>query len=276
MKAIRTAAILLGVNRSPGLSRLKNAENDAVALARFFRGPYGPVAPENVHIATGAHATRRWLKSVTASLARRPPDVLFVAFSGHGSSEAIALADGLVSHAQLAQAIRGVGASRVAVMIDACHAGAYASQHGYARLEGLPDDTWQNALAESMPGARLLLAARPSESASDGQHANGAFTHALLRALHELPGDLIIGHARFITAEAAFQRAMHLVRSETKGAQWPQAFGHVADFPLARPAMVVGRSAQPRAAPSPTNPMNALSAIVLVGLGMFAVSRLLK
>jgi hypothetical protein len=202
--------------------------------------------------------------------------VLFVVFSGHGSCNAVFLADGALSHAALAQAIRQVGAPRVAVVIDACHAGAYARQHGYATIEGLPDATWQELLARSLPGVRLLLAARPRESASDGRRRNGAFTHGLLQALQELPGNVWFGDQHFISAEAAFQRAALVVAKETNGSQRPQAFGPVADFPIARPAVATTARVRRVAPPKRATGGDVLGGLALFGLGMFIASRVFK
>jgi hypothetical protein len=60
MVSIRTAALLVGVDHSPGLKPLRNAQNDAIALAQFLAGSRGPVAREDVRLAIGQQATRGW------------------------------------------------------------------------------------------------------------------------------------------------------------------------------------------------------------------------
>lgn len=246
--SFRTLAIVVGVNNSPGSAPLRNAENDARDLAAFLAGPQGLVGPNDVCLLLGQTATWFNVRAAFEEAARRRPGLLLLVFSGHGSSNSIFLSDGEVDHAIVAQCVRYVGAPKAAVVIDACHAGAFASQSGFAGLGEIPDASWQMLLARMLPGVRLLLAARADELASDGQGRNGTFTHCLLVGLRKLRGDFAFGGRVYITAEALFRFAAAFVQQHTNGHQKPISFGPTADFPIARAAAqpVHARSALPR------------------------------
>lgn len=231
----RTAAIVIGVNRSVGQEPLRNAEHDARDLAVFLRGPLAPIGPEDLFLVLGSRATIAGVRDTFRRAARRKPDLLIVVFSGHGGTDSVCLSDGALDHRTLATWITDVGATRGMVIIDACHAGAFSSQFELTEVGALPDEDWQNALATMLPGMRLLLASRHDELASDGAGRNGAFTAALLQALRRLPGDLTEGKQSYVSAEAAVVCASALVQQRSRGAQTPLAYGRVADFPLARP-----------------------------------------
>jgi hypothetical protein len=211
--------------------------------------------------------------------ARRHPDLLFVVFSGHGSSHSICLADGELDHALLAGCVRHVSAKKAAVVIDACHAGAFAAQ-GFAGLGEIPDESWQVLLAQMLPGVRLLLASRSDEVASDGRGHNGTFTQGLLMGLRKLAGAVVYAGRAYITAEALFRYASRFVQHQTNGEQTPVAFGPVADFPIARaqsqPIVVRPSVRQPQPAPSPSSGPGIGTFLFLAaagGLGAYAWSR---
>lgn len=233
---LKTIAVVIGVNRSPGLSVLQNAENDARCLRQFLAGPRGAVGAEDIIAVIGADATVSGVRAALIKAARLRPDVLFVIFSGHGSGDAIFLYDHPLPHAVFAADIQQVGATKGAVIMDACQAGAFAAQFGFDSLSGIPDEQWQTHFRNALPGLRFLLASRSDEYSSDGTGQNGSFTAALLAGLDYLPGTLFAGGRSYITAEAALAFARDWVQRESLGAQNPVAFGPVADFPLALPA----------------------------------------
>jgi uncharacterized caspase-like protein len=277
--SFRTVAIVIGVNNSPGSRPLRNAENDARDLASFLAGPHGPVGHDDVLLVLGRNATRPTVEAVFHEAARRRPDLLFVVFSGHGGGGSIALADGELDHALLAGCVRHVHAKRAAVVIDACHAGAIASQ-SFAGLGEIPDESWQALLAQMLPGVRLLLASRADEVASDGQGRNGTFTQGLLAGLRNLAGDVVYAGRAYITAEALFRYAARFAQRQTNGGQTPVAFGPVADFAIARaqsqPIVVRPAVRQPQPAPSTSSGPGFGTFLILAaagGLGAYAWSR---
>src|SRR6185295_8465566 len=230
---VLTAAVMIGVNRARGLPPLRQAENDASDLARVLAGPLGPIGPNNVRVLAGVNATRTAVVAAFDWARRMEPQNFLVSFSGHGGMDSLALADDLLLHAELARLIESVGANRTVALLDTCHAGTFSSQ--FSMLEGvgaIPDISWTAAFARALPGIRLLLAARSTETAAESSR-NGMFTRGLLEAFRTLPG-VDYGHGRYITAEQAIGRACEYVRNVTGGRQNPEAFGPIADFPLVR------------------------------------------
>ena len=120
-------------------------------------------------------------------------------------------------------------------------------------MGGPLDEPWSALYAKMIPGVRLLLASRADQASSDGSGRNGLFTAAFLQGLRRLPGDLAVEGRRYITAEAAITYARTVVTRETGGRQTPQAFGPIADFPIARPIV----AAHPT--PIPVRPVPARS-----------------
>lgn len=252
----RTVAVIIGVNDAPGQTRLRNAEHDAQDLASFLRGPWAPVAPGDAFVLVGPRAGSADVRAAFRAAAARRPDLLLVSFSGHGSTDSVCLADGPLSHRLLGDWIRGVGAQRGAVIIDACHAEAFASQFS-GEISGVPDDSWQHLLTRMLPGMRLLLASRIRETAADGPGRNGLFTAGLLDAFRTLRGDLLHKGSRYITAEAAFRHAARFVLTHSAGTQSPVVQGRVADFAIARPRTTVGAATVARPVGSRARPVGA-------------------
>ncbi len=278
LMAFHTVAIVVGVNDTPGATPLRNAENDARDLASFLTGPQGPVGPKDLFLLVGPNATHHLVETAFCEAARRSPDLLFVVFSGHGSTRAICLADGVMDHAFLAAGTRQVRAKRAAVVIDACHAGAFSDQLEVASIGEELDDSWQMLFAQMMPGVRLLLASRADEVASDGQHNNGTFTSGLLTGLRVLRGNVLYAGRAYITAEVLFRYAARFVQKNTNGRQTPIAFGPIADFPIARAEakpIAAPASLAPGHPPAPKgNPgLRNVLALVAVGVGAYAFSK---
>ena len=230
---VLTSAILIGVNRARGLPPLLRAENDARALAKALMGPLGPIGPGNLRLLAGLDATRAGVAATFRWVRGQSPENLLLMFAGHGDRDSLALADAPLLHSELAQLIGEVGATRVVVLLDTCHAGAAATQFFMPQgLGAVPDLGWASAFARALPGVRLLVAARFNETASEAG-SNGLFTGGFLEALATLPG-VDYGDAHYVTAEQAIRYTRDYVIELTGGRQHPDAFGPVADFPLVR------------------------------------------
>src|SRR5690606_22828803 len=94
------------------------------------------------------------------------PDCAVVYFSGHGSPEGIALADGLLTYDTLAALLLGIGSARPIVIVDACHAAA-GFRPFLVRVGGFGEDIasdWASAVQESVQGLRFFAAVASGHS----------------------------------------------------------------------------------------------------------------
>ena len=229
--------VALGVNDAPGQKLLRYAERDAMSIARVFTSGVGPLGNEDFTLLRGYRATSHRLNLALGALAYDPPDHLVLYISSHGNKLGVALADGHYSFAALAEWLRRIGAPNTMVILDTCHAAAYAryARVGVGGLAGILNLSWIVSLAQATPGCRLIFSTGAKRTASEGGRVHhGHFTWALLRTLVNAPGDFLAGGERWISDAAAFARARdRMVRVFGPG-QVPQAIGLTGDFPLMR------------------------------------------
>jgi hypothetical protein len=228
--------ISVGVNEALGLKPLRYAERDATSIARVFASGVGPLTDADVTLLRGYRATSHRLNLALGALAYNRPDHLVVYISSHGNELGVALVDGPYSFAALAEWLRRIGSPHTMVILDTCHAAAYARYAGIevGGLAGILDLPWIVALAHATPGSRLMFSTGAKRTASEGGRVrHGHFTWALLRALANAPGDLRAGGECWISDAAAFAQARARMIQVFGPRQVPQAIGLTGDFPLA-------------------------------------------
>ncbi|MCZ7681207.1 MAG: caspase family protein [Sandaracinaceae bacterium] len=86
-----------GVNVAPGLKPLTWAEKDATDVASFMASAQGPLHGQSITPLRGGAATRGAILRAIRE-AGLLGDYVFVYFSGHGTEQGIATADGILDY----------------------------------------------------------------------------------------------------------------------------------------------------------------------------------
>lgn len=249
---MKYAALFIGVNVTPGLTPLNYAESDAAKTARLLCSNLAYGRTSNTATLLGRRATRASVRAALAQMRREAPDCALVYFSGHGSPEGIALADGLLTYDELAELLLGIGSVRPIVIVDACHAGA--GFHPFlvriGGVGGLADDmesAWVSVVQDSVRGLRFFAAVASGHSTYE-EHAirGGRFSWSLRRAFRRAPGR-VFGSYAWVTEIDAFNYAI-----EEMARRWPddelplflvpKANGNPMPLVLAQATCVVGTS----------------------------------
>jgi tetratricopeptide (TPR) repeat protein len=206
-------AIVIGVNYADRddvrsvVSPLKNAEADAMAVAKVLVDQYGYSEQESsqtLHLLLGKQATKREIESLFGrrflkdeALVGKDDSVL-IFFAGHGDREKRANLSQMLIYPYDVQAVDGKGiddttcvslgtileqlkfcaARHKLVVLDSCHSGEIFDEHltrSTSRLELDPD-------LFGLPVLQAMTAAAGSQQAQDGDR-HSPFTEALLEAL---------------------------------------------------------------------------------------------
>ncbi|WP_437626006.1 caspase family protein [Sorangium sp. So ce1151] len=213
---------------------LRYAESDARAIWRTFTGALGPAQATDGALLLGAAATRKSVLRCLQAVAELPTDYLFFYFSGHGSQEGIALADGLLDHRLLRYALGQIDCHATLIALDTCHAGAYAIG-GMGVIEDVSglEDSWADVLASATPGTRMFFATRPDELSSEGGDlAGGHFTWALLQAMHRARGTIQVRDQRFVSDLEVFNLASRILLRRWPADAHPSSRKLRGDFPM--------------------------------------------
>lgn len=198
-KRSRLHLLVVGVNQYKNADlNLNYAQPDAKSIADFFgSGPDTLFAGTTKALLFDAGATKSAILAEFAALKNTPPqDVVVVYFAGHGESignswyfvpydlvypeqEEEVKAKGLSSE-ELKDAIRGMGAQKVLLMMDACKSGgALAAFAG----RGVEDRKALSMLARAA-GVHVVAASTKDQIAAEvAQLGHGVFTYTLLRGL---------------------------------------------------------------------------------------------
>ncbi len=200
-------ALIIGIAKYAAVSHLPVAVlNDANDVADTIRSEnYCGFPPANVKMLLDHEATLANIKAALADLATNASvdDTVLIFFSGHGArfphegSDLCSLAtfDSNVSDLQgttllesdLSALLNSIPAQRLAVFIDACHAGGAAvpkndTKGGYS-LGGFDEKSLQSLATGA--GRVIMASSRPTEVSYVMPGArNSAFTSTLLDALH--------------------------------------------------------------------------------------------
>lgn len=186
----------IGINHYQG-HPLRNAVNDAnaisAALAKNPHHTFNHVYPTTLVDEQASLANIKQALAEVAKLAK-PKDLVALFLAGHGinldgrfyflpqdvnlSSDASLKASSL-SQTSLSESIAAMSATRVAVAIDACYAGAFAVQDSIKPQQGR---SVAGSLAENT-GRFVLAGTSNAEEALDGINGHGVFTAVLLEGL---------------------------------------------------------------------------------------------
>ncbi|MGM4881647.1 caspase family protein [Rhizobium leguminosarum] len=254
MKFNQGRALVIGVANYQDVSKLPEAVlNDARDIANVLRSPDLCGYPEdNVTVLLDDEATLAGIRKALADLAAdaKPDNTVAIFFSGHGArfgignSETSALLpydckmnDALattLSEAELSNALAAITASRLLVVMDACHAGGAATlKTGSLQnfVEGFDEKSLQR-LSQGT-GRVVLASSRASETSLVLRcERNSVFTTALLDGLRGGAPANADGTIRIFTL---FNHVSEKVRRAVPGRQHPifKASDLEDDFPVA-------------------------------------------
>lgn len=183
----------------------------------------------------GPRATTSAVLGYLNMLQVRPPDHLVFAFSGHADDRGIGLADGVLRHGALRDAIARIPARTHLGIFDCCHAASFrrkTATFGGDAVGGPLEFTWIDALAAATPGGRAMFASAADRNAyEDHARGHGRFTAAFLDAMCVTPGDPdwlgLLANER-----AVFQSACVLMRERYGDDQGATGLRLVGDLPL--------------------------------------------
>jgi len=272
-------ALVVGVGAD-----LPNTVDDAAGLADVLKDPTRcAYPPDQVHVLTGEDASREHVLAALDALSRSadPQSTVLIYFSGHGYRAASPtgefyylmpygydvsrLYQTAVSGAEFTQGLRAIGAQKLLVLLDCCHAGGV----GEAKAPGLqlaksplPPEA-QRLLAEGT--GRVLVASSQEDELSFAGKPYSAFTLALIEALSGVGVAREDGYVR--VADLALH-AREVVPGRTRGRQHPILHFEQADnFVLATYA---GGETEPKGVPFAGEPQiepepGAWSGLVLSG-----------
>ena len=162
-------------------------------------------------------ATTTQIKAWLEGIHLGEDDVIFVYFSGYGSTEGAAsvfLQDGELRQTELAQQLRDAGICRLKLLIvDACRAKLHLSEQESPRIDAA-DVT---ALFRNTEGFIYLTSATPPEFGWVDEQEGGLFTNALMHALAEgLTSWTEVFDAAKQGTAASFRRASATLLEEMK------------------------------------------------------------
>lgn len=251
-------AILIGIADYPSsegfqIQQLKAPVKDVNALAEFLKDPEkGGFDSENIFILTDEEATRRNILITFNDIAKRagPEDMVIFYFSGHGARLSDSETTYLIPYDHdlrdvettcidfddLASKIRKMEASKVIVILDACHSGGVKPVG--ARATGSMGIVARYLKAfEASEGRALLLSSDQAEVSWETKDS-GIFTHFLLEGLNGAADANDDGIVTFTEASAYVEEAVpkhtreHFPRIQKPTRRYE--FGQVrGDIPLA-------------------------------------------
>jgi hypothetical protein len=270
-------ALIIGVGAYPAFSaseQLRYARRDADAFRAFLRSPQGgEFTEERVRFLVDERATRagiyrevRWLEQRV-----RPPDRVYVYFTGHGlvhdDGSAYLMphdadpddpsALGIRADMFVNEIRRRIDANRLIFFIDACYSAAAINSDGIAR--GRPNivpalrEVWSRENRETDVALGFFSASANQRSWEDNELQHGVFTYFLLEGLRgAADGKLDRVHDEVVTAGELRSYLLDQVGEHTRRKFQPQepAFSPVFDGSLAL-AVAVPRLVT---APEPISP----------------------
>jgi uncharacterized caspase-like protein len=197
-------ALLIGIANYPSvegfeIQQLKAPVKDVSALAAFLKDPKkGGFDPDHVFTLTDEEATRRNILMKLNEIASKagPEDMVIFYFSGHGTRD---MKHGLtylipydhdlsdlgttcIRFSDLANKIRDMEASKVVVILDACHSGGVKPKGARAAVETGIVERYDEEFRKA-EGRPLLLSSDESEVSWETEE-NGIFTRFLLEGLN--------------------------------------------------------------------------------------------
>lgn len=222
---------------------LQYADRDAQLFDEFFASSSGGSVPaERRVLLTNGQASRAAVLSTLTGIAKRtaPEDLLVIFLATHGLPDAGGdlyflasdtdpkqlVATGLPQR-DVEYALGKAPARRVALFVDACHAGG-AGLSGLANRRGLvlaETNRLVSGIASASSGIALFSASSASESSVEGPQwggGHGAFTHAVDLGLK---GAADANHDGLVTIRELYDFVYTRVSESTQGQQHPEIKG---------------------------------------------------
>jgi hypothetical protein len=241
-------AVVVGISKysNPNVNPLKLAAKDAESFAKFVREQAEFYKKVHLTVICDEQATREKVESCLLYElgAASEKDSVILYFSGHGAIDPIrpgefyfltydANPDRPAATAVLMDAPRllgGLKARLKLVILDACHAGAFANTQVRTRDTGEPLKRLLKQFQEST-GQAILSASQPNQFALELSNLpNGVFTHFLLEGLR---GKADKHNEGVVTVQQAYDYAFEKTKTATGGAQTPQLSGQLTGpFPV--------------------------------------------
>jgi len=243
-------ALLVGIDgyRDSAL-RLRYAGSDASAIAEAFTARGKALYRRGVEtkVLLDAQATRRGILKGLAWLAdaTQPEDVALVFLAAHGETvdgtyylipqdatlaNTEAVAEQGISQAAIMQAIKGIPARKVVVLIDTCKSGALTEAMG---TRGLAEKRALSVLGRASGVYLIAASTSQQEAVEDAKLGHGVFTWALLRGLDgaaDLDRDRAVSVRELVTfVETEVSR---VTRERFQREQFPVTYGTGRNFPV--------------------------------------------
>ncbi|MBI5209400.1 MAG: caspase family protein [Elusimicrobia bacterium] len=245
--------VAVGVNSyKNGALDLRYARGDAEGVAGFFAAASSRLFKEaKVHPLYDAAATRQGILAKLKELeSASPQDAAVIYLAGHGDTvedtwyfvphevvypeDPAELSAKAISSKELQERIRGIGAKKVLVLVDACKSGgALVAWAG----RGLEERRALSQLARAA-GVYVVAAAGKEQSAAEVKDlGHGVFTYAVLEALKGAadgsPKDGVVTVGELLSyVESVLPEVSLKYRSQ---AQYPVKYAGGMDFPLSTP-----------------------------------------
>ena len=251
-------ALLVGIADYPSvqgfeIEQLRAPVKDVNALAAFLKDPdKGGFDDEHVFILTDEEATYRNILMTFNDISRRaaPEDMVVFYFSGHGAPpsdddttylipydhDLRDIETTCINFDDLASKIQKMRASKVVVILDACHSGGVKQKGAKAAVNKGIVKRYLNAFQES-EGRALLLSSDESEVSWEDAES-GIFTRFLLEGLNGAADENDDGIVTFTEAALYVEKNVpEYTRNEFRREQRPTrryGFGQVrGEIPLA-------------------------------------------
>lgn len=213
LSAQRIYVVSAGICKYKNVNRLRNAENDARAIAKIYR-----THTPNVTLLLGAQATHdRILQTMRTVFSQaKENDIVVFFFSGHGAKGGLCAYDSkrntLVTYKEIQAVMKSCCSNNKQMLIDACYSGGLRSSSDPAANTVFND-----------ANVMLFLSSRTNEISRENIYgSNGYFTQYLLKALK---GGADANSDRIVTARELFDFVSSNVVRATAQNQHPVMWG---------------------------------------------------
>lgn len=244
----RKYALIIGIskfsNNAGGVTDLKYADADALALHKFLQTPAGGrFTPDNMLLLTNEQATLARLQQAMKSFVAQagPDDLILIFLASHGDADPRARQNlYFLTHdtnvdrmPETAFAMKdfkrmmdnNVRARRMVLLIDTCHSAGLTGSRGETS-RGINTNNLVNLYTEKLlyseEGKAVITSSDVNESSQEAPRwggGHGVFTHFILEGMRGM-ADLNVD--RIVTVGELFRYVRQRVYSDTEGLQTPR------------------------------------------------------
>lgn len=221
-----THVVAVGVSDYQCINDLRLAQQDAKAIASYYRQAIPDEQTVDVHLLTNQNATKeRVLKLLRETFGKAAKeDVILFFFSGHGFQSGFCTYDTncgygkYITYDELKQIYKESKAERKMIFADACYSGAF---RGEKKQKASASSSFSNQ------HVLLFLSSRTDEvSMEHADMKNGYFTTFLLSGLK---GKADQNNDRIVTAKELFTYVNKEVKAISNDRQHPVMWGKFSD-----------------------------------------------